>query len=261
MDFDALVVRDGDRVTATGRLVRNETGDWFAPPLIVAEPGGVPRRVRPVWRGAVRVVGADFGALGDRFERDGAVEGFAALTGIWSADQFQVESQTRPDRLSPGPPRWVMPPCPAPQGGWPNMTPGPGDFNLHFDLGDLQRTGAVVAVTTFRPSADQMVLVLAATDPAAAEAQLRPQLGQLLCVVPSRWSRVELDAVRAHLHARNNDWNLYQWGGSNTEDGQAEVHARLTRMLPEIAAWAVAQPSGILALEPWLNRVAHISTF
>jgi hypothetical protein len=29
MDVDDLVVRDGDRATATGRLVRNDLGDWF----------------------------------------------------------------------------------------------------------------------------------------------------------------------------------------------------------------------------------------
>ena len=55
MDVEALVVRDGDRVTATGRLVRNDSGDWFEPPLPVALPGGVTRRVRPVWGGAIAV--------------------------------------------------------------------------------------------------------------------------------------------------------------------------------------------------------------
>lgn len=253
MDFDALVLRDGDRVTATGRVVRNETGDWFQPRLPVRLPGGVPRRVKPVWHGAVRVTGADVDQLGDRFERDGAVEGFATLTGIWSAEQLQVDHQARPERPHPQPRRWVLPPCPAPEGGWPHLTRGLGDLNLHFDLGDLKETGAIVAVTVFRPSEDQAVLVVAATDAATAEAQLRPQLGQLLCVTPSKWSRAELDAVRAHLHAHREAWNLYEWGGSTTGDGQAQVAASLTRMLPEIAAWAATRPSGILALEPWLN--------
>jgi hypothetical protein len=59
----------------------------------------------------------------------------------------------------------------------------------------LRETGAAVAVTVFRPSEDQAVLVVAAADPEAVEAQLRPQLGQLLCVVPStpghqRWFRL-----------------------------------------------------------------------
>src|ERR1700730_4919585 len=36
VDFNALVVRGGGRATAWGRLVRNEDGDWFEPPLPIA---------------------------------------------------------------------------------------------------------------------------------------------------------------------------------------------------------------------------------
>jgi hypothetical protein len=256
MDFDALVVREGDRVTATGRLVRNETGDWFEPPLPVALPGGLPRTVRAVWRGAVRVVGANFDELSDRFEHDGAVDGFAALTGIWSANQLRVERQMLPGRPYRERPRWVTPPCPAPEGGWPHLTWGHGDKNLEYDLGDLRETGAAVTVTTFRPSENQAVLVVAAGEPDAVERRLRPQLGKLLCVVRSQRTRAELDAVRAHLHGHHEQWNLYQWGGeSSTEDGQARVTASLTRVLPEIAAWAASLPPGMLALEPWLVPV------
>ncbi len=53
MDVDALVVREGDRATATGRLIRNDRGDWFEPVLMIAEPGGLERRIRAVWKGAV----------------------------------------------------------------------------------------------------------------------------------------------------------------------------------------------------------------
>ena len=76
MDVDGLVVRDGDRAAATGRLVRNDLGDWFEPALPVAGPAGLERRIRPVWTGAVRVAGADFGAVAARFEKDGSVEGW-----------------------------------------------------------------------------------------------------------------------------------------------------------------------------------------
>ena len=89
----------------------------------------------------------------------------------------------------------MTPPCPPPDGGWPRPAWGPGARNLSFDLGDLRETGAAVAVTIFRPSEDQAVLVVAADDTAAVAARLRPQLGKLLCVVPSRWSRAELDAI------------------------------------------------------------------
>jgi hypothetical protein len=97
-----------------------------------------------------RVAGADFDDLHDRFERDGAVEAFARLTGIWSDNQLRVEQQA----AGPGPPArfvpLVTPPCPRPDGGWPHVTWGHGDKNLHFDLGDLRETGAVVALRARR---------------------------------------------------------------------------------------------------------------
>ena len=121
-------------------------------------------------------------------------------------------------------------------------------------LGDLQEPGAAVTVTTFRPGEDQAVLVVAAADPAAVEAHPRPQLGRLLRVVPGRWTRAELQAVRAHLHAHHEERNPCTWGGCTaTEHGQAKITASLTRILPEAAAWADSLPTGILDLEPWLT--------
>jgi hypothetical protein len=256
MDFASLVIREGDRVAASGRLVHDESGDWFEPQMPVSMPGGEPRRVRAAWRGAVRIVGADFDELSDRFERDGAVEGNATLTGIWSASRLRVERQALPERRHPEEPRWQAPPCPAPDGGWPHLTWGHGDMNLDYELGDLAQTGAAVAHALFRPSEDQAVLVVAAADVDAVEAQLRPQLGPLLCLVPSKWTRAQLETVRAHLHAHHEEWNLYTWGyGPATDDGQARITACLTRMLPEVAAWAATLPSGILDLVPWLIRM------
>jgi hypothetical protein len=249
MDFGGLVVRDGDLVTASGRLVHNQAGDWFEPPVAVAAAvGGGPRMVRPVSPVAVRVAGADFDGLASRFEDDGAVEGFATLTGIWSVGQLQVQRQAIP---SPGDARllrWVTPPCPAPAGGWPRH----GD-HLRFDLGDLRDTGAAVEVTVFRPGQDQEVLVVAAADPHAVEARLKPQLGERLCVVASKWTTAELGAVRAHLHAHHRVWDLLQLGQSTDEDGQACIVAKLMRVLPEIASWAASLPAGIVSFDPWLR--------
>jgi hypothetical protein len=252
MDVDTLVVREGDRVRATGRLLRNSQGDWFQPALPVAEPGGLERRVRPVWRqGAIRVTGADFEEVSNRFERDGEVEGWATVTGSWSGEQLEVEQQAAPSPRSASWPRWVTPPCPPPAGGWPTVM-GRGDIELDYNLGDLLETGAAVAVTLFRPGPDQAVLVVAASDVAAVEARLRPQLGELLCIVASQWTKAELDAVGDYLHAHHEQWGIYQWGPQNTDDGQAHMAARLVRVLPEIASWAAALPEGILLLEPWL---------
>src|SRR5271167_376035 len=187
MDIDGLVVREGDRVAATGRLVRNDLGDWFEPALPIAEPGGLERRVRPVWKGAVRVAGADFSAVAARFEKDASMEGWAAVTGTWSGQQLRVERQDAPVPESAHA-RWVTPPCPAPDGGWP-ATERRGDIELSYDLGDLASTGAATAITLFHPGKNQAVLVVAAADLAAVEARLRPQLGTSLCVVPSRWTQ------------------------------------------------------------------------
>src|SRR5260370_33351327 len=115
MDVDGLVVREGDRAAATGRLVRNDLGDWFEPALPIAGPDGPERRVRPVWKGAVRVAGADFGAVAARFEKDGLVEGWATVTGTWSGEQLRAERQDVPVRAPAARARWVTPPCSPPK--------------------------------------------------------------------------------------------------------------------------------------------------
>jgi len=104
----------------------------------------------------------------------------------------------------------------------------------------------------FRPGAGQAVLVVAAAAPEAVEARLRPQLGQRLCVVPSRWTKAQLDDVTSQLHQRLGQWNLSTLGRTSAVDGQALISAHLFRVLPEIAAWARPLPPGIVAFKPWL---------
>jgi hypothetical protein len=217
----------------------------------VVGPGGVERQVRPAWRGAVPVVGADFDAVTNRFEREGAVESWAMVTGVWSGDQLEVEQQSTPPSRGAPRLRWVIPPCPAPPRGWPEVIRR-GDILLDYDLGDLLDTGAAVAVSLFRPGPNQPVLVVAADDVTAVEARLRPQLGGSLCIVPSRWTKAQLDAVRDYLRDHQEQWSLYQWGPQNTDDGQAHMAANLVRVLPAIATWATSLPQSILLLEPWL---------
>ena len=112
-------MREGDRATATGRLVRDGGGDWFEPAFPIAGPAGLERRVRAAWKGAVRVAGADFDAVAGRLEKDGVAEGWATVTGTWSGGQLRVQRQDAPVPDPAAHPRWVTPPCPPPQGGWP----------------------------------------------------------------------------------------------------------------------------------------------
>lgn len=94
-------------------------------------------------------------------------------------------------------------------------------------------------------------LVVSAADPAAVEARLRQRLGESLCVVPSRWTKVQLDDVASQLHQRRQQWKIYQLGRQHADDGQARIGARLVRVLPQIAAWASSLPPGIVAFRPW----------
>jgi len=243
-------VEEGGRATATGCLVRDDQGDWF-------QPGGrftafSAFRLRPLWRGAVRVTGADFGGLERRVEAGGHVQGWATLTGTWNGGQLQVEEQSAPVSPAAAHPRWETPPCPTPPGGWPTVTRR-GAVELAYDLGDLAESGAAVAATLFRPAEDHAVLVVAAADPATVEAWLRPQLGRALCVVPSRWTKNHLDSVRRHLGEQFESWHLLQLGPVHGEDGQPYIAASLARVRPEIADWAATLPSGILTLTPWLT--------
>lgn len=135
---------------------------------------------------------------------------------------FHVEQQAAPPPHGAWRPRWVAPPCPPPPHGWPIVLRR-SDVELGYDLGDLELTGAAVAVTLFRLGPNRAVLVVAAGDVAAVEARLRPQLGD-------------------YLHYQWELWRLYGLGLHNTDDGQPHMAARLVRVLPEIAAWAATLP-------------------
>lgn len=253
-NFSDMVLRSNDPVLASGRVLRTGTGDWFEPPLASALRRRAKEGIRSAWRGAVRIDGVNFDKLGNIVEVDGWVAAYAKIKGIWLGDRVTVEQQetaTGPWRRHH---RYTAPPCGEPAGGWPRFGHPFGDQVLKFDPGELLHIGAAVAMTIFRPSEDQAVLVVAAVDLAAVEAQLRPELGESLCVLASMWTRQELDAVQGQLKRQYAEWNLYELGQSVGDDGQARVNARLTQVLPEVASWADSLPDGIVSLDPWLRR-------
>jgi hypothetical protein len=253
VDAQGYVLIAGEEIRATGRLVRTGERDWFDPPLaqraIGYGPGGAPAPRPSTF--AIPVEGADFARVARRYERDGSIEGYATIYGGWLGDRIRIDHQTDelPDR---GFPTWSDPPCPAPPEGWPHGMNGRLDDNLDFDLGDLEDTGTAVTTVIFRPSDDQAVLVVAATDIAEVEARLRPQLPDRLCVVPSRWTREQLDAAQRHFTAMAKRWRLYGWGPRCDEQAQASMTATLVKVTDEIAQWVASQPDGLVVLEPWL---------
>ncbi|MEU4217456.1 hypothetical protein [Actinoplanes sp. NPDC026623] len=146
-------------------------------------------------------------------------------------------------------PEWTTPPCPPPTGVWPRTG---RDENLDFDRLALEDSGAAVTAVTFRPSPYQAVLVVAAADIDAVEKMLRPQLPDQFCVVASRWTRGQLDDVRAHLMQHWQDWTLESVGEAIDEHGQARVEVELLRVTGDLAQWAATLPDDLLRLVPFL---------
>jgi hypothetical protein len=250
MDARSLVLRVGDEISGWGRLVRASDGDWFDPPLAVPAIGYGPEG-RPPPRPSsygLPVEGADFDAVESRYERDAAIDGFAKIYGVWLADRISIQGQST-EHVETVFPRWSDPPCEPPAAGWPH---GRHNDNMDVDLGELEATGAAVTTVIFRPSDDQTVLVVAATDIAAVEARLRPQLPDRLCVVASRCTRAQLDQAEEHLLAMWDQWGIYQSGAQCDEQAQATMTATLVRVTDEIADWIDTQPDGLIALEPCL---------
>lgn len=254
MDWESLVLRDGDRVEAWGRLVRTGEGDFFDPPGVPV-PAVLTPRVGPPTGFGLRVLGADFEAVEGRKEYEGDVEGAATLTGHWIGGDLHVEAQTphRLDERRLGCPAWDTPPCPPPRGGWPH---GRRDARLRFDLKGLEVSGAAVEVTVFHPSHTQAVVVVAAADPARVEAVLRPQLGTRLCVVPARCPRAQVAAARATLEDGMSDYMIWEIFGTADEQGQPVLNAGLTRITPALAHWLTTRPDGLVHIDVWLTRRA-----
>jgi hypothetical protein len=255
VDVSGLVLRDGDAVRASGRVVAVDGATCFDPPLpvpaVLYAPGRQPPP-RPSGLG-VPVIGVDLARLDGRREQQGAVEGSATLGGTWQSERLVVAEQGPPTGSAFEGPAWRRPPCPEPAGGWPE-----GDVDENIEIpAVLGAAHQITSVALFRPSWRQVVLVVAAEQPQQVEAALRPRYGARLCVVPSRWTHRQVDDVAGRLSAEVSRWLIYIFGESTAEDGQPLLTVELTRVLPSMAAWARAIPAGLLSIRPWLTPKAR----
>jgi len=247
-----LTVAPGARVWAFGRVVLAAGAVWFEPPLPFHPIGCLPGREpapRPSGLG-MAVRGVDLAALVNPREKDGALEGWATIIGVWQDDELTVTGQST---LQPPPrhrqPSCTVPPCPPPAGGWPS---GDTPDGFGAELAALTASGVAIQVTMFSPPGRGQVLVISASDSELAESKLRLVCGQRLCVVPSRYTQAQVDAVRADIHSHFQDWQVYSSGLTSGEDGQIVVTLSLVRLTPAIAAWAEQVPDRLLGLSPWL---------
>ena len=206
-----LVFEVGDRVRTWGRFVADPGGDWLdlarVDDLLFKPPGWKPDR-------SIRLLGVDVEAVRTDSEAN-RTPGFVSVVGTWREESIEVETQSPEIPEWERSPDWTEPPCPPPPGGWRR---GVAVGDLHFHIGDLESSGAMVTCVIFRPSADQEVLVVAASDIDAVIRQLSPKLPNQLCVVPSRFTRDQLDEVRDVLHAHWREWRLERFGGLGTDE-------------------------------------------
>ncbi|WP_432890605.1 hypothetical protein ACQPYH_13135 [Kribbella sp. CA-245084] len=219
-------------------------GDWLdvarIHTLVTREPGWKSDR-------SVRLVGL----VAEGLPVDSASNrrpGYISVVGIWRDESIEVEAVSAE---TPAPePRalWREPPCPPPPGGWRR-----GVVELDIDLRGLEPAGEVVHPVIFRPSEDQEVLVVAATDVDAVTRLLAPKLPGQFCVVPSRFTRAQIDEVYDVLHAHWREWRIESFGTGSDAQAQPFIPVSLFRVTTDTAEWADTLPEGLVRLDPTLS--------
>jgi hypothetical protein len=252
---------DGDRVHVAGRVVSvPHRPARLCAPVIEAGVGSVPgHEPAPAWCPlGVDVTAIDLSALTRPRRKDGALEGWADVEGVYQAAGPVTVTAQHPYRPASGSGFVAdQPPCPAPPGGWPV---GSQDANLDptaFQSYSGAHPGSLIMRAAMRPSRRQVLMyALTAGDPAPVEAALRPAYGPALCVVRSRYSRGQIESAVAAFRpdappARRAGLFVLGSGGL-ARDGQTVVDVSLVRVTREVAGLAARQPAGLVRLHPWL---------
>jgi hypothetical protein len=104
--------------------------------------------------------------------------------------------------------------------------------------------GTAIVTGTWTGSAVRVERQVAAAQPGEDERLYQDRPPRTLRF---HWTREQAHEVSGHLREHSFEWDVYSHGIIGDH-----VEARLTRVLPEIAAWAATLPPGILALDPWL---------
>jgi hypothetical protein len=236
-----LVVRPGDRVSASGRYVLCDDGEWLDLARVdglVIHPAG--------WRSShsVRLIGLDpAGVPRNIGSADNIIPGRVRVTGIWQDETIRVDDQGTVSYPAQSH-RELVPPCAAPIGGWDRLA----SANHVPELQSLRASGAIVR-DQWRWTGGALVLVVAASDVDLVERILGPRLPRRLCVVASRYSADQVHDVEAKFATRHREWQFETWGaGGLDQDGQPYAFAELMRVTDDLADWADTLPDGLLDL-------------
>lgn len=255
MDLSEMVFDVGVCVTGWGEIRADDDGVWFDPPHAIPLIGLPPGKWLPRSDNAIRLLDHDPGHDTAGTGSPGGGQ-WSTITGIWVGEAIKILSHvpTSPSDRYPEPmfPDWTVPPCPAPDQGWPA---GTQQDLMELDLADLRASENCVTTVTYRPRNDSVVLVVAATDVATAEEQWRPLLGARLCVVQSRWSKRQLEEVTDVLLGGWQHWAISMISRPVDDHAQSSVDTEVLRVPPDLAKWAAGLPDGILEVRPTLTPV------
>lgn len=257
-----VVADDGStELTATGRVVQVPG----KPPRFCANVADtlmlVDPKPPPAWCPlGVDVRGVDLAAVEDRYEKAGAVEGRATLTGHLDGDVLVV-TQQQPPQPDPGPAFNVDPPCTPPAGGWRDTGPDANPDMTAAQQYQARHPDEVADIAVARPSKTQALpYVLTWGDPGPVRAALRGAYGDQLCVLQSRWTRAVFTAAQQDLTgdaARMQANGVYAASGRQFGlDGQLSVCAEAVRSTPELEAIVARHPAGLVRIDYWLHPVS-----
>ena len=193
--------------------------------------------------------GVDLSRLQDRFDKNGALEGFATLRGQWHAGVLQVAEQGPPQWPASTTQDWVEPPCPVPAGGWPH---GGESENLELPVA-LINDPATVHLLLVRPSATQVVLTVVSSDPQATFATWSRVFPNRLCVVEARWPRGQVERLTRQAQSRMAEFQAYQAGSGTGVGYQPVITLDVVLVVVPLVTWAARVPDGLLQVNAWLH--------
>lgn len=248
------------------------TGDYGASGRVVSVPGKHVRFCAPVPQLAVLIIpkpppdycdfgvdvdGVDLSRLQKRYEKAGAIEGYASLEGQLHDGLLTVDRQQQPNTGAGTPPVPDTPPCAAPTGGWRRS----GDANPDPQaLQSYQEThpGAILDFEVSRPTPAQAVLVaLTPADPSEVRAALLHSYGQdEICVATSTYSPTEIQSATQDPALQVGlDKQVYGTGRGFSRQGQVQYNAQAVLLTPELEAAVARHPRGLVEVTAWLHPV------
>lgn len=239
------LVRDGDRVEVTGKVIAApERPVVYCAPLAGPGLAGDDAPSCPA-DFAVTLTGVDLGRLAEPGTTGGVRFGYARLRGIWHDRTIAVDEQSMPAANALNGPDTDPVPCPEPAGGWPVPDPPRNDLPSTAAVERLveqqpERFGATwVAFPDgmTRPARAWTVPVVLVVnllkgDVDQARRDLQPLYDGTLCISPGRVTHSRLiEAARKGeslaRDSRNGIWAISGLGPTEEETGLEPIKVHL----------------------------------